>query len=67
MPRIGLRWTLSGFVEGALGHEVGHDLLAEVGENREKHEDGEELVLQSLERVGHFPEGESDEHCLVWS
>jgi hypothetical protein len=28
-----------------LGYEVGHDLLAKVGEDCEEHEDGEELVL----------------------
>ena len=32
LPRMRLRRTFSGFVEGALGHEVGHDLRAKVGE-----------------------------------
>ena len=63
-PGIGLGGTFSDFVKGALGDKVWHDLLAKVGEDCEEHEYGEELVLQSLERVGCFPKGKPDEQCL---
>lgn len=53
------------FVEGALYYKIRHDLLAQVGENCQKYEDGECLILKSLKRIGRFPEGEADEHCLL--
>lgn len=43
---------------------MGHDLLREVAEDGEEHEDSEELVLETLERSGRVPEGEADEETL---
>lgn len=40
-----------------------HDLLAEISEDSEQHEDREELVLHPLQRVRRGPEGEPYEEA----
>lgn len=50
-PVVSFRGAFAGFVEGTLGDEVGHDLLDKLAEDREEHEDGEELVLEALKTV----------------
>ena len=47
-PGVSLRGAFADLVEGALGDEVGHDLLGELAEDSHEHEDGEELVLHAL-------------------
>lgn len=63
-PGVYFRGPFARFVEGALGDEVGHDLLDELAEDGEEHEDGEELVSQALETVFGAEEGEADEEAL---
>jgi hypothetical protein len=48
-----------------LSDELRHDLLDQLGEEDEKHEDTEELVLESLLGIGGFEEGEADEEALL--
>lgn len=43
---------------------MGHDLLDELAEDGEEHEDGKELVLEALETVLGAEEGEADEEPL---
>lgn len=61
LPAIRLARALAHLVEGALGDEVRHDLLHELAEDGEQHEDGEHLVLQLLLRGACVEEGEADE------
>ena len=63
LPRVGFRGAFAGLVEGALGDEVGEDLLHELPEDGHEHEDGEELVLEPLQGDGGVPEGEADEEA----
>lgn len=63
-PGVGFRRPFARFVEGPLGDEVGHDLLDELAEDGEEHEDGKELVLEALETVFGAEEGEADEEPL---
>lgn len=51
LPRIRLGRSFTGFVEISLRDEVGHDLLTDVSEYGQYHEDRVELVLHSLQRV----------------
>lgn len=51
VPPINLRRPLSHFVQSPLWDKHGHDLLVDVPEEDEVHEDGEELVLESLHAV----------------
>lgn len=52
IPSVDLRRPLTHFVQGALRDEHGHDLLVDVSEQDHVHEDGVQLVLQSLDRIG---------------
>ena len=63
-PVVSFRGALAHFVEGTLGDEVRHDLLNELAENSENHEDGEELVLEALQTVFSAEEGKADEEAL---
>lgn len=50
-PSINLGRPFADFVERSLGNKHGHDLLIDVTEKDEVHEDGVKLVLQSLDAV----------------
>lgn len=60
-PGVGFGRPLAGFVEGALRDEERHELLDELAEDGDEHEDGEHLVLQALNGVGRVEEDEADE------
>jgi hypothetical protein len=47
-----------------LGDKVGHNLLDELAEDGEEHEDGEHLVLEFLLRGASMEEGEANEEGL---
>ena len=61
LPAVALAGPLARLVQRALHHEVGHDLLHQVAEDGEEHEDAEHLVLQALQRRGRAVEAEADE------
>ena len=65
LPRVSLGRSLSHLVKCSLGDEVWHDLLNQVAEDCEKHENGEKLVLHSLEGCWGMPEGETDKEALI--
>ena len=66
LPGECLGGALADLEEGALCDEVGEDLLDQVAEEEEDHEDGEHLVLQRLAAGSRVVEGEADEEALGW-
>jgi hypothetical protein len=65
-PGVCFGRALARFIQGALGDEVGHNLLNKLAEDGEEHEDGEHLVLQFLLRRSRIEEGKPDEKSLVY-
>jgi hypothetical protein len=51
VPSVNLGWALASFEKIALVDECGHDLLVDVDEEHEKHEDCPKLILKSLDGV----------------
>ena len=64
LPRIGLCWALPNFIQCSLNDKVRHDLLDELAEDGEQHENCEHLILETLLTELSLEEGESDEKSL---
>jgi hypothetical protein len=64
LPVVGLGGSFPRFVQSPLGDKHWHDLVDQLEDNKEKQEQGKQLVLQSLLRVVGLEEGESDKDGL---
>ena len=65
LPGVRFRGPFTSLVKRSLFHKKRHNLLGDVPEHGEKHEDGEHLVLQSLQGIIGLVEGEPSEKSLI--